>query len=442
MVHERDPVAQRVGLLHVVGGEQHRHAELVLHPRHLRPDTVARNRIQADGGFVEDQQRRPVHQRLGQFEPAHHAAGVRAGQVVGDVEQLHRVQRLVDAGAALLARARRTAGRTGRRSACPSAPTRSRVVVAHSRCSGGCPRCRAGSRSPKIRTSPSCTGVSVVSTRTTVVLPAPLGPSRPTVSPALHLEVQVVDRGEVAVAVGQVAAVDGRRAVTASSSRQQSGHVGQHRQAVGQVGRSGRRRGVRAPRSRAARRAARDSSAMRCADSVSRSRPTRRSSGSTVRTSRPSADNRTPASRRCSGRARVRSRPRAPRCRAACRRVAAVRPVIRAARCRSTGPPPDRRTWRRNRPTVPNSSPARSVRMSTAPQYLCCRANYTVAIDSGRRRTYTAQCATRPPPAARGSTGPRRDRRARGFRLAVSHHGVVDGVDHRLPGRPEFLAAA
>ena len=37
---------------------------------------------------------------------------------------------------------------------------------------------------PKICTSPSWTGVSVVSTRTTVVLPAPLGPSSPMVSPA------------------------------------------------------------------------------------------------------------------------------------------------------------------------------------------------------------------------------------------------------------------
>ena len=68
-----------------------------LHALHLGPDTVARNGIQTDGRFVEDQQRRPVDQRLRQLEPAHHAAGVRARQRVGDVEQLHRVQRFVDA---------------------------------------------------------------------------------------------------------------------------------------------------------------------------------------------------------------------------------------------------------------------------------------------------------------------------------------------------------
>lgn len=43
--------------------------------------------------------------------------------------------------------------------------------------------------SPKIRSSPCCTGASVVSTRTTVVLPAPLGPSRPIVSPGRTVNV-------------------------------------------------------------------------------------------------------------------------------------------------------------------------------------------------------------------------------------------------------------
>src|SRR6478672_4574004 len=43
VVHQRHPIAQRVGLGHVVGGEQHRHAELALHELHLSPDTVARN---------------------------------------------------------------------------------------------------------------------------------------------------------------------------------------------------------------------------------------------------------------------------------------------------------------------------------------------------------------------------------------------------------------
>ena len=76
---------------------------------------------------------------------------------------------------------------------------------------------------PKMDTSPLWTGVRVVSTRTAVVLPAPLGPSRPSVSPALDLQGQVVDGGEVAVAVGEVSAVDRRR--HGLLLVQQSGHL-------------------------------------------------------------------------------------------------------------------------------------------------------------------------------------------------------------------------
>ena len=52
----------------------------------------------------------------------------------------------------------------------------------------------------------------VVSMPAVVVLPAPLGPSRPKISPALDVEVELVDRGEVGprVDLGQVLGVDDR----------------------------------------------------------------------------------------------------------------------------------------------------------------------------------------------------------------------------------------
>ena len=83
-------------------------------------------------------------------------------------------------------------------------------------------------------TSPLCTGVSVVSTRTTVVLPAPLGPSRPSVSPAVHLQGQIVDGGEVAVAVGEVLGSRSRGVVTVAS-RSAAGHLGEDLQSRGQA---------------------------------------------------------------------------------------------------------------------------------------------------------------------------------------------------------------
>src|SRR5215211_6745032 len=64
VMHQRHPVTQRVGLLHVVRGEQHGHPELLLHPPNLGPDTVSRNGIQPYRRLVKDQQRWSVHQRL------------------------------------------------------------------------------------------------------------------------------------------------------------------------------------------------------------------------------------------------------------------------------------------------------------------------------------------------------------------------------------------
>ena len=56
-VHQRDPVAQRVGLLHVVRGEQHRHPGGVAQLLDALPDAVAGDRVEADRGLVEDEQR-------------------------------------------------------------------------------------------------------------------------------------------------------------------------------------------------------------------------------------------------------------------------------------------------------------------------------------------------------------------------------------------------
>src|SRR5919107_3242444 len=51
-VHERDPLAQLVGLVHVVRGEQDRHAALLSQPRDELPDRGARDRVQADRRLV------------------------------------------------------------------------------------------------------------------------------------------------------------------------------------------------------------------------------------------------------------------------------------------------------------------------------------------------------------------------------------------------------
>ena len=66
-----------LGLVHVVGREQHGHpvcSRSSAMRSHTRP---ARDRVEADRRLVEDQQPRAVHERLGELQPADHAAGVR-----------------------------------------------------------------------------------------------------------------------------------------------------------------------------------------------------------------------------------------------------------------------------------------------------------------------------------------------------------------------------
>src|SRR6478735_2862603 len=53
VVHERDAVAQRVRLLHVVRREHDGHAVVALHLVDALPDAVARHRVQAHGRLVE-----------------------------------------------------------------------------------------------------------------------------------------------------------------------------------------------------------------------------------------------------------------------------------------------------------------------------------------------------------------------------------------------------
>src|SRR5688572_26364841 len=74
VVHDRDAVAQRLDLLHVVAGVEHGHA-VVAQRAHGLEDVVAALRIDADGGLVEDEQLGAVEDTGGEVEPALHPAG-------------------------------------------------------------------------------------------------------------------------------------------------------------------------------------------------------------------------------------------------------------------------------------------------------------------------------------------------------------------------------
>ena len=83
-VHDHEPVAQLLGLVHVVGGEHQRDA-LTLELVEALPQQVARLRVEPGGRLVEQQQLGLVDQRAGDREPALHAARERVDAVVAPV---------------------------------------------------------------------------------------------------------------------------------------------------------------------------------------------------------------------------------------------------------------------------------------------------------------------------------------------------------------------
>ena len=91
---------------------------------------VAGDRVQADGRLVEHQQPRGADQRLGEFQPAHHAARVGLGQPVGGLRQVDRGQRLAAPARPVRGARRRRPGRTARRSPGRSARRR-RTAAGH-----------------------------------------------------------------------------------------------------------------------------------------------------------------------------------------------------------------------------------------------------------------------------------------------------------------------
>ena len=87
MVDDGQAVAERVGFIHVMGGEHDGFAGAVVVADDL-PEQQARLRIEAGGGLVEEQHFGIVHHGAGDGEPLHHAAGEVAHHVVGAVDEL------------------------------------------------------------------------------------------------------------------------------------------------------------------------------------------------------------------------------------------------------------------------------------------------------------------------------------------------------------------
>ncbi len=94
MVHDRHPIAQLVGLLHVVGGEQDRLPLAVELPEDL-PQRQAALRVEAGGRLVQEQHGGAVEDRARDHQPLGHPAGEREHRRLGPLGQLELLEQLV-----------------------------------------------------------------------------------------------------------------------------------------------------------------------------------------------------------------------------------------------------------------------------------------------------------------------------------------------------------
>src|SRR5438128_1602516 len=98
LVHDDEPVAELLGLVHVVSREDQCDAAL-LQPEEPIPNGVPCLRVEPGGGLVQQHHLGIVHERARDREPALHAAGKRLDLVVGPFVQLDEVDELVGAPA-------------------------------------------------------------------------------------------------------------------------------------------------------------------------------------------------------------------------------------------------------------------------------------------------------------------------------------------------------
>ena len=180
-------------------------------------------RIEAGIDLVQHQHLRPHRHALGQFEALAAGQRQRRRRPVGKLRQPHELELLAgnrpwrrQRSAARRRTARRprrfpapsfagTAARSGRCGRVPAAPPRRAAAPSHPRPEIGCGRTTAG-----------CTPVIRL---TSVVLPAPFGPIRATISPFVEREAQVVDGLDAAEVPAEPFRHQDRRAHAAAFGR-------------------------------------------------------------------------------------------------------------------------------------------------------------------------------------------------------------------------------
>ena len=150
VVDDRQPVAQLVGLLEVLRGEEDGRAALVDAP-HLVPHRQPARGVEAGRRLVEEQHLGPVHERRREVEPALHAARVALDPAVGRVLELDQLEQLLGARRAPRAATARTAAPAARAARARSGAGRARPPAARRRSAAAPRRGRAATSTPATR---------------------------------------------------------------------------------------------------------------------------------------------------------------------------------------------------------------------------------------------------------------------------------------------------
>ena len=91
------PVAELLGLLHIMGSQENGHGITLPELQNKIPDNSARLRIETGGRFVEEKDLRFVDQYSGNLKASPHATGKGGDQIVCPGKQANSLQKLINA---------------------------------------------------------------------------------------------------------------------------------------------------------------------------------------------------------------------------------------------------------------------------------------------------------------------------------------------------------
>ena len=218
LVHDDEPVAELLRLVHVVRRQEERHA-LALEPVQAVPDHVAGLRIEAGRRLVEEHDLGLVDERARDRQPALHAARERLDPVVRALGELDELEQLVGPRASSsFAREPEVAAVDDDVLADRQLQVE-RVLLGHDAEPAADLHAVVAGSSPNTRERPVRHRRDAPDHAHRRRLPRAVRPEEPEGLPALEVEVDRVDGGEIAEALDEPACLDERLTVARATNR-------------------------------------------------------------------------------------------------------------------------------------------------------------------------------------------------------------------------------